>query len=96
VPVLTVAGSSLEVSTAKLVLQGCSHPLAANSGRPDHVDADDVVVGVLGLEVLHEVVVLLVGRVGLLLEGHLLVRVGGVPLLDWSAGPRCCCPCRTQ
>jgi hypothetical protein len=32
--------------------------------------------------VLHEVVVLLVGLVGLLLEGHLLVGVGLVPLVD--------------
>ena len=54
--------------------------------RPDDVDRDDVVAHVLGLHVLHDVVVLLVGVVGLLLERDLLVGVGRVPLLD-RGGP---------
>jgi len=49
---------------------------------PDDVDAHHVVVGVLGLEVLNQVIVLLVGLVGLLLESHLLRRVRRVPPLD--------------
>ena len=78
---------------AILSLSGCSQPLAANSAGPDDVDVHDVVVGVLGLEVLDQVVVLLVGLVGLLLEGDLLVRVGSVPLVDRAGGRRCCCLC---
>jgi hypothetical protein len=46
------------------------------------VDIGDVVVHVLGLEVLDQVIVLLVGLVGLLLERDLLVRVGSIPLLN--------------
>ena len=61
--------------------------------RPHHVDGDDVVAGVLGLHVLHDVVVLLVGVVGLLLERDLLARGGPRSTSRWSAPRRCCCPC---
>ena len=70
------------VSTAILSLSGWSQPLAANSAVQTTSTLDDVVVGVLGLEVLDQVIVLLVGLVGLFLEGDLLVRVGGIPLFD--------------
>ena len=68
-----------------LVLERLEPALGRELGGPDDVDVDDVVAGVLGLEVLDEVIVLLVGLVGLLLEGDLLVRVRGVPLGDQRA-----------
>ena len=68
-----------------LVGQRLEPALRSELRGPDHVHVDDVVVLVLGLEVLHEVVVLLVGLVGLLLEGHLLARVRLVPLGDRRA-----------
>jgi hypothetical protein len=66
----------------QVALERLEPALRGELGGPHHVDRHDVVVGVLRLEVADEVVVLLVGLVGLLLEGHLLVGVVGVPLVD--------------
>ena len=66
----------------ELALERRQPALGGELRGPHHVDGDDVVAGVLGLHVLHDVVVLLVGVVGLLLERDLLVGVGRVPLLD--------------
>lgn len=51
-------------------------------GSPDEIDDRDVIPGVAGLEVLHQVFVLLVGFVGLFLEDHRLAGVRRVPFVD--------------